>query len=181
VNGRVFDESRRPIAGVDLRFDAVSSVIESSASAKTDDRGRYRLEGAPAGPFTLRVQKDGFRVRMISGLRVASSSSLTLDVGLTALDGGSTFEFGGIGASLAQSAEGIALGAVFSGDPAARAGLLGGDRIVWIDGQDVGGLSVADVLQLLRGAPGTSVGIGVRRPSTGQEVDVVIERGTIVR
>jgi hypothetical protein len=181
VSGRVFDESRRPIDGVDLRFDAVSSVLESSASAKSDDWGRYRLEGAPAGPFTLRVQKDGFRARMISGLRVASSASLTQDLSLTALDGGSTFEFGGIGASLAPSADGIAFGAVFPGDPAARAGLLGGDRIVWIDGQDVSGLSVADALQLLRGQPGTSVGVGVRRPSTGQEVDVVVERGTIVR
>ena len=51
----------------------------------------------------------------------------------------------------------------------------------WVDGQDASGLSAADLLQLLRGTPGTSVGIGVHRPSTGQEVDVVLERGTIVR
>jgi hypothetical protein len=181
VTGLVYDENRRAIAGADLRFDAVSSVLESTAHARTDEAGRYRLEGAPAGQFTLRAQKDGFRVRMISGLRVASNASLTLDVALTALDGGTTFEFGGIGASLEQSPDGIALAAVFPGDPAARAGLLRGDRIVWIDGQDIGGLSLADVLQLLRGPAGTSVGLAVRRPGTGQEVDVVVERGTIVR
>jgi hypothetical protein len=181
VTGRVSDASGRPIGGVDLRFDAVSTVVESTAGAKSDESGAYRLEGAPAGPFTLRVQKDGFRARMISGLRVASGSTITQDVTLGLRDGGAAFEFGGIGASLGPTDNGIALGAVFPGDPAARAGLLGGDRVLWVDGQDVGGLSVADVLQLLRGAPGTSVGIGVRRPSTGQEVDVVLERGTIVR
>jgi C-terminal processing protease CtpA/Prc len=129
----------------------------------------------------LRIQKEGFRARMISGLRVASGSTLSQDVTLAVLDGGATFEFGGIGAALAPAGDGIALGGVFPGDPAARAGLLAGDRILWVDGQDANALSVTDVLQLLRGAPGTSVGIGVRRPSTGQEVDVVLERGTIVR
>jgi hypothetical protein len=181
VAGRVSDASGHPIAGVDLHFDSVSAVLESTAGAKSDGSGGYRLEGAPAGPFTLRIQKEGFRARMISGLRVASGSTITQDVTLAVLDGGAAFEFGGIGATLAPADDGIAFGAVFPGDPAARAGLLGGDRIAWIDGQDVGGLSVADALQLLRGAPGTSVGIGVRRPGTGQEVDVVVERGTIVR
>jgi hypothetical protein len=181
VAGRVSDGSGRLLAGVDLRFDSVSIVVESTASAKSDESGAYRLEGAPAGPFTMRIQKEGFRARMISGLRVASGNTLTQDVTLAVLDGGATFEFGGIGATLAAAGDGIALGGVFPGDPAARAGLLAGDRIVWVDGQDASGLSVTDLLQLLRGAPGTIVGIGVRRPSTGQEVDVVLERGTIVR
>jgi Carboxypeptidase regulatory-like domain/PDZ domain len=182
VAGRVSDASGRPIAGVELQFDSVSSVVESTARAQSDESGGYRLEGTPAGPFTLRLQKEGFRARMISALRVAPGSTLTQDVTLAVLDGGATIEFGGIGATLAPAGEGmIVLDAVFPGDPAARAGLLAGDHIVWVDGQDASGLSTADLLQLLRGAPGTSVGIGVHRPSTGQEVDVILERGTIVR
>jgi len=181
VTGHVYDQNRRPLGGVDLRFDAVSSVLDSAAMAKTDESGGYRLEGAPVGPLTLRVQKDGFRVRMISGLRVPPNGEMAQDVALTALDGTATFEFGGIGASLQQSPDGIAFGAVFPGNPAARAGLLGGDRIVAIDGQDIGGLSVADVLQLLRGPEGTTVGITVHRPGSGQDLDAFIERAAIVR
>jgi hypothetical protein len=181
VAGHVYDQNHRALGGVDLRFDAVSSVVESTATAKTDEQGGYRLEGAPTGPFTLHVQKDGFRVRMISGLRVPASGQIAQDIALTALDGTATFEFGGIGAGLQQSPEGITFGAVFPGNPAARAGLLGGDRIVGIDAQDIAGLSVADVLQLLRGPEGTTVGITVHRPGTGQDLDVIVERAAIVR
>ncbi len=44
VMGHVFDEHHAPLAGVELRFDAVSSVVDSSAHAQTDDTGQYRLE-----------------------------------------------------------------------------------------------------------------------------------------
>jgi hypothetical protein len=182
VAGRVVDESHRPLSGVEVRFDAVSIVLDNTAGSSTDESGQYRLEGAPAGPFTLRVRKDGFRARMISGLRVAEGGSLTQDVVLAGLDGGATFEFGGIGAGLDGSPpDGIRFGAIFPDGPAARAGLAVGDRIVAIDGAGIGGLSVADVLQLLRGRPGTNVGIVVHRPSTGQDLDLVVERSTIVR
>jgi Carboxypeptidase regulatory-like domain/PDZ domain len=181
VTGHVFDERHEPLAGVEMRFDAASSVLDSTARARTDETGLYRLEGAPAGPFTLRAQKEGFRLRMMSGLRVGSRGTLTQDVVLTSLDGGATFEFGGIGASLEPTSDGIAFGMIFPGNPADRAGIQGGDRILRIDGDDAAGLSVADVLQRLRGQAGTTVGITVRRPDTGQTMDLVVERAAIVR
>ena len=181
VTGHVFDEGHQPLTGVEMRFDAVSSVLDSTASARSDETGLYRLEGAPAGPFTLRAYKDGYRLRMMSGLRVGSRGTLAQDVMLTSLDGGPTFEFGGIGASLEPTSDGIAFGAIFPGNPADRAGIQGGDRILRIDGDDTTSLSVADVLQRLRGQAGTTVGITVRRPGTGQTIDVVVERASIVR
>jgi hypothetical protein len=180
VTGRVEDEHHAPLAGVDLRFDAVSSVLDSRASAQTDAQGRYRLEGAPSGPFTLRVQKDGFRVRLVSGLRVDSGGTLHQDVTLAAINGGPQLELGGIGAALDGRGGRVALGAVFDGDPAGRAGLRAGDRILSIDGEATDGMSLADALQRLRGEPGTSVGVSVQRPETGETVDVVLVRGTIV-
>jgi hypothetical protein len=180
VVGRVLDEGHTVLADVDLSFDAVSSVVNSKASARTDDRGQYRLEGAPAGPFTLRVHKDGYRVKLISGLRVDSGKTLQHDVILVAVDGGPGLELGGIGATLQQTREGVALRDVFPDDPAGRAGLRAGDRIERIDGDSVQGLSLADVLQRLRGEAGTSVGVSARRPETGETVELTIVRGTIV-
>jgi hypothetical protein len=181
VTGHVFDEHHVPLEGVDMRFDAVSSVIDSSAHATTDRAGLYRLEGAPLGPFTLRAQKDGFRIRMVSGLRVDPRATLAQDLMLNAVDGGAGLEFAGIGANLMPAPEGLTLSAVGAGDPAERAGLRAGDRILAIDGESTDGMSLADALQRLRGEAGTSVGVSVRRPKTSETVDVTIERAAILR
>ncbi|HEY3820000.1 MAG TPA: carboxypeptidase regulatory-like domain-containing protein [Polyangiaceae bacterium] len=180
LTGHVFDEHHAPLAGVDLRFDAVSSVVGSSSDAVTDETGLYRIEGAPAGPLTLRIHKDGFRMKLVSGLRVDSGATLREDVTLTATHGGPGLELGGIGAQLEQTSGGIALRDVFPGDPAGRAGLRTGDRIVRIDGETTQGMSMADVLQRLRGEPGTTVGVAAQRPETGETVEMTIVRGTIV-
>ena len=180
VTGHVLDEHHAPIAGVDVHFDAVSSVANSNASATTDEAGLYRIEGAPAGPITLRVHKDGFRMKLVSGLRVDSGATLRQDVTLVTLDGGGGLELGGIGAQLEQTGGAVALRDVFPGDPAGRAGLRAGDRIVRIDGETTQGMSMADVLQRLRGEPGTSVGVSAQRPETGETVELTIVRGTIV-
>jgi hypothetical protein len=181
VTGHVFDDKHAPLPGVELAFDLVSSVVASRASATTDESGAYRLEGAPAGPFTLRARKDGFRLRMVSALRVASGQTLTQDLLLTPSDGQGGIELGGIGATIAQSREGIVIGSVFGGDPADRAGLSTGDRILRIDGESTDGMSSADAIQRIRGQVGTSVGLSVRRAATGDTVDVVVVRGSIVR
>jgi protocatechuate 3,4-dioxygenase beta subunit len=180
VTGHVYDERHAPISGVELRFDVVSSVLDSSAVAKTDETGEYRLEGAPAGLFTVRAEKDAFRVRLVSGLRVESGAVTRQEITLAALDGGPQLELGGIGAALEQRPEGIVMHDVFAGDPAERAGLRAGDRILSIDGEPTDGMSLADALQRLRGGETTTVGVSVQRPGTGETLDVVLVRATIV-
>ena len=178
VTGRVVDEKRAPIAGADLRFDAVSSVFDSKATAKTDAAGLYRLEGAPSGPFTVRVEKEGYRVRLLTGLRVDALGTLAQDVTLTVADGGGGVELGGIGATLRPGRDGVTIVGVYPGDPADRAGLRAGDRIVRIDGEDADGMSLADALQRLRGQAGTSVGVTVVRG--GETLDLMVVRAAIV-
>ncbi len=181
VAGHVYDESHAPLPDVEVRFDAVSSTVESGARATTDAAGAYRIEGAPHGPFTLYVHKDGFRLRLLSGLRVDAHATLALDVTLTSFDGGAGMEYAGIGARLQQTPEGIVLAAIFPGEPADRAGLRSGDRIQQIDGEETSAMSVADVLQRLRGEAKTSVGVSVLRPETGETLDLVVGRTAIVR
>ena len=103
---------------------------------QTDDLGRYRLEGVPAGPFTLRVQKDGFRLRMLSGLRVASGGRSPAGRDAVA---SSTAVPRWSSAASGRASLGRRRGspwAVFPGSPAEHAGLLAGDRIVAIDGRE---------------------------------------------
>jgi hypothetical protein len=181
LTGTVFDEQNAPVAGADVRFDQVSSAVPSNVSAQTDARGGYRLEGAPVGPVSVLVRKDGFRMKIVAGIRVAPATTLRLDVTLAARDGGTQLELGGIGAALAQSGPGIVFGDVYPDDPAAHAGLRRGDLILRVDGEKADGMSIADVLQRLRGEPGSSVGVSVLRPATGENVDLTIVRGRIVR
>ena len=56
-----------------------------------------------------------------------------------------------------------------------------GDRVVRIDGEGTDGMSLSDAIQRLRGEEGTSVGVSVERPKTGETVDVMIVRAAIVR
>jgi membrane-associated protease RseP (regulator of RpoE activity) len=165
---------------VDLGFDHISRVLSGDAVAHTDAAGHYRLTGAPAGPFTVRAHKDGFRVTLVAGLRVESGSTVQQDITLAGFDGGATFALGGIGATIDQTPDGLSLRQTFEHDPAARAGLRPGDRIVSIDGEPTESMSIADALQRIRGEPGTSVGVSVRRPETGEIVDLTIVRGTVV-
>ncbi len=178
IVGHVRDDHGAPLQGAELRFDLVSAVVDDGAGATTDEAGAYRLDGAPAGPFTLRVQKQGFRTKLVPGLRVDSGQTLTQEVALSAVSGGAGMELAGIGAGLGQNADGIFVAQVFGGDPADRAGLRSGDHIVSIDGEDASNMSVADAVQRLRGQVGTSVGLSIRRG--GSTIDMVIERAAIV-
>lgn len=72
-------------------------------------------------------------------------------------------EFAGVGLELAideRSGDPLVL-APLAGGPAARAGIVSGERIVAIDDREVRGMPLADVVRLLRGKPGESVSLRV--------------------
>jgi carboxyl-terminal processing protease len=79
-------------------------------------------------------------------------------------------EFAGVGLELAideRSGETVVL-APLAGGPAARAGIVAGERITAIDDRDLRGLSLAEVVRMLRGKPGESVSLRVvAAPTTG--------------
>lgn len=86
-------------------------------------------------------------------------------------------EFVGVGVVLRKAPEGTVIGKVVEAGPADSVGLREGDRVVTIDGKDVGERSLAAVVDLLRGRAGTQVSIGVENV-TGR-TEVVVTRAKI--
>ncbi len=62
--------------------------------------------------------------------------------------------------------------------PAKAQGVLAGDGIVVVDGEDVNGLTVDEVVERVRGPKGTDVDLGLLRD--GQIVDVTITRAAVI-
>ena len=62
--------------------------------------------------------------------------------------------------------------------PAKAQGVLAGDGIVVVDGEDVNGLTVDEVVERVRGPEGTDVALGLLRD--GQIIDVTITRAAVI-
>ena len=73
-------------------------------------------------------------------------------------------KFGGLGIQIGLSKDGfISVIAPIEDTPAARAGIMPGDRIAKIDGKPTDRLSLSDAVHQLRGEPGTKVTITIFR------------------
>ena len=64
--------------------------------------------------------------------------------------------------------------------PAARAGIKGGDVIMTIEGQDVKGKGNTEVSKLLRGEPGTTFELSVKRQGVEEPLVFKVTRENIV-
>ncbi len=87
--------------------------------------------------------------------------------------------FGGLGLQVEAGGGAVRVVEPIPGSPAERAGLQAGDLIVRVDEHPVTGLPLADAIARMRGAPGTSVAITVRRAD--HEFTVSLTRDTIRR
>lgn len=75
-----------------------------------------------------------------------------------------TGEFAGIGSYITEYDGYVCISQPMDGSPAARAGLMPGDKIVKVDTVDTRRKKSADVSKLLKGVPGTDVYVEVVRP-----------------
>ncbi len=87
--------------------------------------------------------------------------------------------FEGIGAYV-ESKEGfIHIVAPIHGSPAEDAGILAGDIVFKVNGEDVAGLPEWEVISKIRGPAGTSVVLTVLHVDEKKPVDITVERGKI--
>ena len=87
----------------------------------------------------------------------------------------------GIGAVVSQSVDTgvITIVEPYEGSPAAEAGLLPGDIVYKVEGEEVTGKDLTQVVAKMKGEEGTDVNITVYRSTTNKYIDVTITRRQI--
>ncbi len=94
------------------------------------------------------------------------------------LDDETSGTFAGIGVRILPAEGGILVLGVVRGGPAARAGLLPGDLIVRVGEFSVLESPATEVVTHVRGTPGTSIDIGIRRGGA-EEQTIPVQRGVV--
>lgn len=92
-------------------------------------------------------------------------------------------QFGGIGVRIRLAGDPpqlMIVGVPEPGTPASRVHILPGDRILTIDDRPTAGLTMAEVLRLMRGAPGTSIRLTILHAADQQLETIDLVRETIM-
>ena len=92
-------------------------------------------------------------------------------------DVGGTFE--GIGTEIGMRDEMLTVISPLKGNPAERAGVKAGDKILYVDDTKMRGLSLEAAVRLIRGPKGSIVTLTVSREGTERDIKISIRRDTI--
>lgn len=87
--------------------------------------------------------------------------------------------FEGIGAFVEGHETGFRIVAPIHGSPAEEAGILAGDIVLKVDGEDIGGIPEWEIISRIRGPAGTSVVLTVLHPNESEPTDITVVRGKI--
>lgn len=87
--------------------------------------------------------------------------------------------FAGIGVEVSVRDGWLTILSVFEGGPAAKAGLLPGDRFLSIDGEYARDVRLNDAVRQIRGQPGTTVKVTIRREGLAEALERTLTRAFI--
>jgi len=87
--------------------------------------------------------------------------------------------FAGIGVEVSTRDGWITILSAFEGGPAAKAGLLPGDRFLTIEGEEARDLRLYDAVRMIRGEPGTDVEVTIRREGLPEALERTLTRAFI--
>lgn len=88
-------------------------------------------------------------------------------------------EYGGVGLEVIDRDGWVTVVTPLPGTPGTRAGIRAGDQIVVVDGQPTDDWDPDEVVNQLRGRPGTDVSVMIRRPGLEDPIPFTITRATI--
>ncbi|WP_346900527.1 S41 family peptidase [uncultured Roseibium sp.] len=88
-------------------------------------------------------------------------------------------EFGGLGIEVTMEDGLVKVVSPIDDTPAAKAGILAGDLITQIDGEQVQGLTLNEAVEKMRGPVNTDIVVTVRREGADEPFDVTITRDVI--
>lgn len=88
--------------------------------------------------------------------------------------------FGGIGAEIGIKENEIIIIAPLKNNPAEKAGLKAGDKILKVGGKSTAGLTVDDAVKLIRGETGTIVNLLILRDSWKEAREIKVTRAIII-
>jgi len=138
----------------------------------TDAQGRFRIDDVSRGRRTLVASHPGYDTRLVSGVSVFPGSTTEVRVELSLRRGKTAgLKLSGIGAVLSEQGGKLTVVKTLPGSPAEAAGILGGDRVVAIDGKDY--TSFPEAIEAIRGVVGTPVRLKLNRAEAVITVDVI--------
>ena len=120
-----------------------------------------QIENDYVDPVDRKRLVEGAIKGMVAELDPHSSYMNAADYAL--FNGDTGGQFGGVGLEVDLRGDAITVVAPIESSPAARAGIVSGDKIVAIDGKPALATSLDKLVRTMRGTPGTHVLLAVRR------------------
>ena len=114
---------------------------------------------------------------MLSGLDPHSSYLVPDDY--QELQAGTSGEFGGLGIEVGMEDGFVKVIAPIDDTPAQRAGVEAGDLVIRLDDTPVKGMSLAEAVKVMRGAPGTDIVLTIVREGVDRPIRITITRAVI--
>lgn len=167
------EDSRATASEMTLNVDRISQKIELIQEIINEN---YLFEEDPE------MVESGIFMGMMAGLGDPYSTYYTKEDFQDLMENSIEGEYCGIGALISQNRSTMLMEVlrVFEGAPSEKAGMLPGDIITAVDGEDVSGMELDLVVSnYLKGEEGTEVIVTVYRQSTEEYLDLVMTRENI--
>ncbi len=170
-------------------FSALSFSQIQIKPIKFDDKKVVEDQSNFISEIITRVKKDYVDEKTDRQLSEAAASGI-----LSSLDPHSSYmnedalkevrvqtkgEFGGVGIEITTEMSVVKVISAIEGTPAARAGVKSGDYITKVNGQNVIGLVIEEVVKKLRGKPGSGVKITILRKGEKAPIELSLIRQII--
>ena len=148
VSGRVYSrDTGAPLAGARITIGSRHGVVDAA--------GFFEIWGNDTDLLTMVVSAPGYVSEMISGIEFENQTNpFFYEISLnreSAGNGRRHLALVGIGARLIESESGYEITELLADSPAAREGLIPGDRLVAVDNLAVDDFSLREVVELIRG------------------------------